>query len=284
MTTVSSNQSLAQVAAYDRVLAVSSERVWENVLDWEHLPWLHAQAFQQISLLHEDRDGWTADVVFADETVGKVQVRLERSKWRYTTTTLEGPGEGGAIVTTLEPRGERTTGIRVEFFLPQSSELLALGPEVTAEVGQFYVELYRGLWDQDEEMMLGRQAQLDARKEQVSSAQNQAQASLPIQLGAISEIRGRVPFLTEFAGRRYRIVEVNGRLYAHDVVCPHRLGPLEDVAVVDGCIVCPWHGYRFDVATGSRIGSDGCEVRGGLPAAPAVCVADDGMVTMGPQS
>ncbi len=33
--------------------------------------------------------------------------------------------------------------------------------------------------------------------------------------------------------------------------CTHRGGPLHEGNVEDGCIVCPWHGSKFDVVTGS---------------------------------
>ena len=33
--------------------------------------------------------------------------------------------------------------------------------------------------------------------------------------------------------------------------CTHRGGPLSDGDVIDGCIECPWHGTRFDLADGS---------------------------------
>ena len=35
---------------------------------------------------------------------------------------------------------------------------------------------------------------------------------------------------------------VSGSLAAR---CTHRGGPLGDGELVDGCIVCPWHGSRF---------------------------------------
>lgn len=35
--------------------------------------------------------------------------------------------------------------------------------------------------------------------------------------------------------------------------CSHRAGPLSEGALVDGCIVCPWHGSRFDLATGAVV-------------------------------
>jgi hypothetical protein len=35
--------------------------VWENVLDWEHLPWLHRTTFGHIRLLASSREGWRAE-------------------------------------------------------------------------------------------------------------------------------------------------------------------------------------------------------------------------------
>jgi nitrite reductase/ring-hydroxylating ferredoxin subunit len=32
-------------------------------------------------------------------------------------------------------------------------------------------------------------------------------------------------------------------------VCPHLGGPLLKAALREGVLTCPWHGYRFDVAT-----------------------------------
>ena len=46
---------------------------------------------------------------------------------------------------------------------------------------------------------------------------------------------------------------IDGRPVWHATVCPHMGGPLEDAPIVDGCITCPWHGYRFDVHTGHGI-------------------------------
>jgi nitrite reductase (NADH) small subunit len=47
-----------------------------------------------------------------------------------------------------------------------------------------------------------------------------------------------------------REVEVDGLRIRHATVCPHLGGPLDQARVENGCIRCPWHGYRFDVRTG----------------------------------
>ena len=43
-----------------------------------------------------------------------------------------------------------------------------------------------------------------------------------------------------------------GRLVAHPLVCPHKGASLANATLDGGAVVCPWHGYRFDVKTGER--------------------------------
>ncbi len=55
------------------------------------------------------------------------------------------------------------------------------------------------------------------------------------------------------AGRMVCVARVDGALAALDNVCPHRGGPLSDGVVMDGKIVCPWHGWAFDPFTGQSV-------------------------------
>lgn len=49
------------------------------------------------------------------------------------------------------------------------------------------------------------------------------------------------------------VAQVDGKLSAMDNVCPHRGGPLADGVVMDGKIICPWHGWQFDPKTGNSV-------------------------------
>jgi len=52
-------------------------------------------------------------------------------------------------------------------------------------------------------------------------------------------------------GRDLAIFRKGGQVYAIDAICPHRRGPLDGTELEDDFIVvCPWHGWRFDVRTG----------------------------------
>lgn len=49
------------------------------------------------------------------------------------------------------------------------------------------------------------------------------------------------------------LVRSGGRLYAYGEHCPHLGAPLSDGWLSDGGIVCPWHGARFELSTGSTV-------------------------------
>jgi nitrite reductase/ring-hydroxylating ferredoxin subunit len=44
-----------------------------------------------------------------------------------------------------------------------------------------------------------------------------------------------------------------GEVGALDARCPHRGAPMDEGAVRDGCIVCPWHGSVFRLADGALV-------------------------------
>jgi len=251
------SHALASVGVYRREVDASLERIWENVLDWEHLPWLHRESFNRIECLEQGPSGWRAKVGLAPETTGQeilLEVALERPALRYVVRTLEGPGRGTEIWTQLRPVSSDRTRIEVEFLLP------GIPPARRDALARAYIQLYTLLWDQDESMMVRRENQLAAKSE--------ASAAGPISLGPLASLRPRLPLEIRLGGRGFRVVELDGELVAHATQCPHRLGPLGDAPIEDGCVRCSWHGYRFDVRTGRS--ADGRRLR--LAAPPRVVI------------
>lgn len=67
-------------------------------------------------------------------------------------------------------------------------------------------------------------------------------------LAAVPPGEGRVFFV---ADREVAVFRTRtGELHATAARCPHRGGPLADGLLGDGCVVCPLHGFTFDVRTG----------------------------------
>jgi nitrite reductase/ring-hydroxylating ferredoxin subunit len=257
---------LTLVATYERTLQASLERAWENVLDWEHLPWLHADAIASIEREDSGAWGWRARVAMRSAGAGGevcIELLVEKAAGRYVTRTLTGPGADTEIWTRLSSTGADSTQVKVSFHMPK------VPAERREGIGRSYVELYTQLWDEDEAMMRRRQAELD---------RGHLEDEVPLSVGPLAEVRDRLPFRAQLGGRRYRVLEDGGELLAHAATCPHRLGPLDLAEPESGRIRCPWHGYVFDLRSGRS--ADGRGLR--LAPAPKVGVDAGGEVRLVP--
>ncbi|ESQ74958.1 hypothetical protein ABAC402_11180 [Asticcacaulis sp. AC402] len=56
---------------------------------------------------------------------------------------------------------------------------------------------------------------------------------------------GRARILTPPKGERIAIFRDQERFFALSNVCRHQGGPLGEGRIVDGCVVCPWHGFQY---------------------------------------
>jgi nitrite reductase/ring-hydroxylating ferredoxin subunit len=254
---------LPHVGTYRREIPVGLDRMYENALDWEHLPWLHRTTFSSIEC--HDAGTWgfraTVGVQPDDRRKTTIELTLDRDCHRWITRTLEGHEAGTEIWTHAFELGERKILVVVDFFVP------GVAPEQRERVGEVYRTLYARLYDEDVWMMAERQNQLDHKRA------GKREPRPTTDLGPRSAVT--TPLEVESGGRRFRIVEVDGELVAHALVCPHMLGPL-DAEVVDGHIECPWHGCTYDVRTGRARGSDVYR----LERPPRVEVTPDGNVRL----
>jgi len=235
--------TVPHVGTYRRVLPVSLERMYENALDWEHLPYVHASSFRSIRCEEAGSWGWRAAVENGRGERSTIELRLDRPLRRWITRNLEGPNVGAEIWTHAFPLGSHRVDINVDFFVP------GVAPETRERVGRAYAALYARLYDEDVAMMVERQRQLDARVDAV-----RGEAS--IELGPRAELE--LPREVTLGSKRYMIAEVRGELVAYPSLCPHQLGPLDAAELDDGVITCPWHGYRFDVVSGDCVSGQRC--------------------------
>lgn len=52
------------------------------------------------------------------------------------------------------------------------------------------------------------------------------------------------------AGREIALFHLEGGFYAMENTCLHAGGPLAEGRIEGTRVVCPWHGWEFDVTTG----------------------------------
>lgn len=208
----------AAVGRYVRDLGASLTRMYENALDWEHLPHLHAASFASIRLVAADATGWTAETTLpGDERTLVLDLRLNVEGW-VTRTTRSGELLG-EIRTRAEATGERSCRVTVDFLVTGVAEAQR------AAVGAYYARLYTQLYDEDEAMMIARQTSIDTRA------------------------------ATSGGWRRVRLADGE---YPVPRACPHLGLPLDVEPDANGIVTCRWHGYRFDVRTGRCVSGAAC--------------------------
>ena len=238
--------ALHLAGTYRRSVAASVARIRENVLDWQHLSALHAASFAACALVDADSHGWRIRLVNQGSDapqILKLHIAPDTSTDRVVTEA--GFGTGSEIRVTVTAHGPHQSGVVVDYHVPETD------PDRLAMIGMAFVAIYTQLWDEDEAMMVAREAALAPRPK----------APIHVDLGPESTLV--LPRAFDFGSGRFRLLRQDGALIAHSVTCPHWLGPLDGAIDGDGCVTCPWHGYRFDVATG-----DSADGRG-LRLAPA---------------
>jgi len=90
-----------------------------------------------------------------------------------------------------------------------------------------------------------------ARHEAPADRERRPEASDWVDVCAVDEIPEKRARSATLAGERVAVFRYDGRISAVSSVCRHQNGPLGEGKIVDGCIVCPWHGYQYDPASGS---------------------------------
>ena len=61
------------------------------------------------------------------------------------------------------------------------------------------------------------------------------------------------PVGVDVGGVRLVLARDGGGVRALDARCTHRGGPLDEGEVSEGCVTCPWHASRFELATGDVV-------------------------------
>ena len=91
-----------------------------------------------------------------------------------------------------------------------------------------------------------------ARREAAGDRENRnANPDGFVDVCGVDEIPEKRAVVTCLSGERVAVFRYDGRISALSNVCQHQNGPLGEGRIVDGCIVCPWHGYEYRPETGA---------------------------------
>jgi 3-phenylpropionate/trans-cinnamate dioxygenase ferredoxin component len=74
-----------------------------------------------------------------------------------------------------------------------------------------------------------------------------------VDIGSLEELRSTSRLEADVDGYRGRVATVGGTLYAFEDRCTHDDSPFDDAPIEDSEIICPRHGARFCLRTGTAL-------------------------------
>jgi len=248
--------ALTEIVNFERTIKANNERVWENVLDWEHLAWLHDTSFDYNELDAAGDWGWR---VWSDrDHQNHIELCINLQQSTYVARSYLAGEQISEIWTTIAASNGNTS-ITVSINAPDVDKKKL--PKLSA----IYLKLYTKLWDEDEQMMIRRQSKLDDR----------SHGPEHINLGAFDALDDKQ--IVKLGRHEWQIRKRNEGIDVYAATCPHLLGPLDEGKSENNQVVCPWHGYRFDISSGKCVFPVHAKCH--LPQPPIVTI-NDGLVSL----
>jgi nitrite reductase/ring-hydroxylating ferredoxin subunit len=73
-----------------------------------------------------------------------------------------------------------------------------------------------------------------------------------VKICKISDVKPGSGKSIEINGKPVAVFNIDGAFYAINDTCLHRGGPLGEGELEGKTVICPWHGWRYDVTTGAN--------------------------------
>ncbi len=82
-----------------------------------------------------------------------------------------------------------------------------------------------------------------------------------MRLGPAAAVKTGTGQRVDVNGTEVAVFNVEGEFFAVTGSCLHHGGPLGDGQVAGTTVKCPWHGWVYDIVTGSRVDKTGSPLR-----------------------
>ena len=74
-----------------------------------------------------------------------------------------------------------------------------------------------------------------------------------VRVGRISDFAPGAGTMVVVGGRHVALFRLGDEFFALDNLCLHRGGPICDGPINNGVVTCPWHGWSYEIRTGTMV-------------------------------
>ncbi|MEP6782664.1 MAG: Rieske 2Fe-2S domain-containing protein [Acidobacteriota bacterium] len=72
-------------------------------------------------------------------------------------------------------------------------------------------------------------------------------------VGRVSDFTPGAGKMVDVFGRHVALFRIDDQFFALDNMCLHRGGPLCEGPIENGVVTCPWHGWSYEIKTGTMV-------------------------------
>jgi NAD(P)H-dependent nitrite reductase small subunit len=74
-----------------------------------------------------------------------------------------------------------------------------------------------------------------------------------VTVGAVADFTSGEGRMVEVNGRQVALFRLGDEFHAIDNLCLHKAGPLCDGWIDNDVVTCPWHGWSYEIKTGTLV-------------------------------
>jgi NAD(P)H-dependent nitrite reductase small subunit len=74
-----------------------------------------------------------------------------------------------------------------------------------------------------------------------------------VEVGSIADFSSGLGKMVTVDGRHVALFRLGDEFFALDNMCLHRGGPLCEGFVENNVVTCPWHGWSYEIKTGTMV-------------------------------
>jgi nitrite reductase/ring-hydroxylating ferredoxin subunit len=241
--------------AYTKIVAYPLDVTLSQYFDYEHIPHVHPLTLGEYRLVERDGNLTVYDQVWpAGWFGGRATTRVRHVFEPPSSMSFEfvaGRYRGVIVRTKLEAHPEGTL-VREAYEIP----LLPSWGWLAALIRPPVMRLVERIWKEDLDVQVcmgGWPGIPGPGAPPAPSAARAAPVAGQRVAGAARDCQPGAPHACTIGDREVVVVAVAGGYRAVSARCPHTGGPLALGRVDNGTIVCPWHGARFDLASGASM-------------------------------
>ena len=240
---------------YVKLIPYSFDIVLAQYYDYEHIAHVHPETLGEYRLVESTEDGVVYEQHWPADWRGQRAVSRVKQTFQAPDTTwfefTAGKHRGTKVRSQLRAEGD-STEVTETYFIPGLPNWTIL----RRLLRPFVIQQVDRVWHEDLSVGVciggwpGVPGNCD---QQTDPVHTEPLSPGQYELGPLDQYPLHKPVRKELAAGSVLVLRTDNGIRALHPICPHTGGPMELGEFAEDCLICPWHGAKFNTQTGTAV-------------------------------